>query len=270
MNRRSCRNWRDVEGNEKKEERDGRGLGDDCDRESHRDKDKVVEDTEDARNQRVRGDWLAKLKVGRVVMLSYPPLGSTVPEDLNPAEGVGVIVDKKVKCKINQLLIEELVTLYVAGPTMFKMCNTLSLVKGIRTSTIPTGGVAIGHDAWTNHEGVKWTASLPDNPISEDSVHAYIAKSQVVVRVGPQGAQDYEAGVLVIPPHLLGCGISADSDDETNPNYALILNVNCYGPIAYVSVPSQGSSPELPGPFAFEDGLPQWTETSIPLPVVKP
>ncbi|KAI8444578.1 hypothetical protein BY996DRAFT_6500450 [Phakopsora pachyrhizi] len=33
----------DVEGNEKNEERDRSGLGDDCDCKSHRDKDKVVD-----------------------------------------------------------------------------------------------------------------------------------------------------------------------------------------------------------------------------------
>ncbi|KAI8446011.1 hypothetical protein BY996DRAFT_6525114 [Phakopsora pachyrhizi] len=36
------RNWRDVEGNEKNKERDRSGLGDDRDRKSHRDKDKVL------------------------------------------------------------------------------------------------------------------------------------------------------------------------------------------------------------------------------------
>ncbi|CAH7680287.1 hypothetical protein PPACK8108_LOCUS13345 [Phakopsora pachyrhizi] len=34
-------------------------------------------------------------------------------------------------------------------------------------------------------------------------------------------------------------------------------NVNRYGPMAYVGVSSQGSSPELSGPFAFEEGLQQ-------------
>ncbi|CAH7690782.1 hypothetical protein PPACK8108_LOCUS26224 [Phakopsora pachyrhizi] len=43
------------------------------------------------------------------------------------------------------------------------------------------------------------------------------------------------------------------------------LNVNPCGPMAYVGVPSQGSSPELPSLFAFDDRLPLWTKTSKPL-----
>ncbi|CAH7690351.1 hypothetical protein BY996DRAFT_6497522 [Phakopsora pachyrhizi] len=160
---------------------------------------------------------------------------------------------------------------------------------------IPTDSLAIGRNTWTNNEGVvvdfptgsqpkRQIASSPDNPISEDSVRAHITKSQVM-------GQDCEAGVLVSPPPLLGCEISLNAEGETNPNYALspgiplnkvyqpcqqssvapspiedkyhhptslggFLNVNCYGPMAYVGVPSQGSSPELLDPFAFEDGLP--------------
>ncbi|CAH7667153.1 hypothetical protein PPACK8108_LOCUS1542 [Phakopsora pachyrhizi] len=34
------------------------------------------------------------------------------------------------------------------------------------------------------------------------------------------------------------------------------LGTNPYGPRAYIGVPSQASSPKLPGLFAFEDGLP--------------
>ncbi|CAH7690405.1 hypothetical protein BY996DRAFT_6498557 [Phakopsora pachyrhizi] len=74
---------------EKNEERDGSGLGDDCDCKSHRDKYKVLEGTEDAEDFK----WEGVAQDRRV----------RVPEDvlsnrdsqLNPVEGVGVIVDRK-------------------------------------------------------------------------------------------------------------------------------------------------------------------------------
>ncbi|CAH7667209.1 expressed protein [Phakopsora pachyrhizi] len=146
----------------------------------------------------------------------------------------------------------------------------------------------------TNHEGVvRQIASLPNNPVSEDSVHAHIAKSQGMRQLGQQGARDPKAVVLVSPPPLPGRGTSADAEGETNPNYALspgvplkrilpqghqssvapspipptllkkkeyhhptplggFLGTNPYGPRAYIGVPSQVSSPKLPGPFAMK------------------
>ncbi|CAH7667035.1 hypothetical protein PPACK8108_LOCUS1408 [Phakopsora pachyrhizi] len=69
----------------------------------------------------------------------------------------------------------------------------------MRRVGIPTGGVAIGRDSWTNYEGVvRPIASFPDKPISKDYVRAHIANSQVM---GPT---------------------SADSEGEADPNYALI------------------------------------------------
>ncbi|KAI8452900.1 hypothetical protein BY996DRAFT_6553462 [Phakopsora pachyrhizi] len=165
----------------------------------------------------------------------------------------------------------------------------------MRRVGIPTGGVAIGCNAWTNHEGVvRQIASLPDDPVSEDSVRAHISKSQGMRKLGQQGARDPKAVALVSPPPFPGCVTSADAEGETNLNYALspgssvapspvpptpitkkeyhhptslggFLGTNPYGPQAYIGVPSQVSSPELPGPFAFEDGLPRWTKTAEPL-----
>ncbi|CAH7677822.1 hypothetical protein PPACK8108_LOCUS12892 [Phakopsora pachyrhizi] len=101
----------------------------------------------------------------------------------------------------------------------------------MRRIGIPTGGLAIGCNAWTNHEGLvvdlptgsqrkRQITSLRDGLISEDSVLAHIAKSQVIGWVGHHGAKDSEAGVLVSPPPLLGRGISADAEGGANTNYA--------------------------------------------------
>ncbi|CAH7682501.1 hypothetical protein PPACK8108_LOCUS15437 [Phakopsora pachyrhizi] len=132
-------------------------------------------------------------------------------------------------------------------------------------------------------------ASSPEDPVSEDSVCTHIAKYQVMGKVGHQGAKDSEAGVLVIPPPLLGHGISGDAEGKTNLNYALspgiplkkvlqplqqssvapypipptpLIKKEYHHPTSlgrffesYVGVSSQGSSTELPVQFAFEDGL---------------
>ncbi|KAI8449417.1 hypothetical protein BY996DRAFT_6551002 [Phakopsora pachyrhizi] len=175
----------------------------------------------------------------------------------------------------------------------------------MRCVWIPTGGVAIGRNAWTNHEGVvvdsptgsqpkRQIASLPDNPVSEDSVRAHIAKSQGMRQHGQQGARDPKAVDLVSPPPLPGHGTSADTEvplkkilpprhqssvapspipptpiKKKEFHHPTLLGgfpgTNPYGPQAYIGVLSQASSPKLPGPFAFEYGVPRWTKTAEPL-----
>ncbi|CAH7687105.1 hypothetical protein PPACK8108_LOCUS21842 [Phakopsora pachyrhizi] len=90
----------------------------------------------------------------------------------------------------------------------------------MRCVGIPTGGVAIGPNAWTNHEGVvvdlptgsqpkRQIASLPDKSVSEDSVSR------------GHGSKSSGFGQ---PTPLPGCGTSADAEGDTNPNYDLELS----------------------------------------------
>ncbi|KAI8460153.1 hypothetical protein BY996DRAFT_6569859 [Phakopsora pachyrhizi] len=144
-----------------------------------------------------------------------------------------------------------------------------SVMRHIR---IPTGGRQI--------------ASSPEYPVSDNSVHAHIAKSQALGRVEQQMAMDPEAATNLnyalspgiplkkvlqpcqqssVPPSPIPPTPSVKEEYHHPTSPGGFLNVNCYDPMAYVGVPSQGSSPEFPGPFSFEEGLHQWTKTSKPL-----
>ncbi|KAI8444272.1 hypothetical protein BY996DRAFT_6499149 [Phakopsora pachyrhizi] len=158
---------------------------------------------------------------------------------------------------------------------------------------MPSSSVAV--DLPIGSQPKRWIASSPEDPVSDNSVHAHIGKSKALGGVVQQRAKDPEAAVLIDPhpevsPPLVGHENLANADGKTNTYYAPapggsfmkdlppspipptlstkegyhhptslggFLNVNRYGPMAYASVSSQSSFPEFPGSFAFDDRLPQ-------------